>query len=77
MSEHIRVEGWQPCSVKIHVDNVEGLVKSLAGANLYGHEDQLGVALRELIQNARDAVAARQALENDYVGKIRVQLKRK
>jgi hypothetical protein len=41
MSKHIRVDGWQPCSAKIHVGNVEALVHRLGGTNLYGENDHL------------------------------------
>jgi hypothetical protein len=76
MSEYIRVEGWKPCSAKIHVGNIESLVKTLGGTSLYGEHDTLSVALRELIQNARDAVVARREMQSEYVGKIRIQVRR-
>lgn len=77
-SENIRPYGWTPCSAQLHVGNVQRLIDSLGGHNLYGETDHLGIALRELIQNARDAVAARQALGlDDYCGKISVKLERR
>lgn len=74
LSTFVRANGWKPCSAHIHVGNLEKLVKDLGGAQLYGDGDQLAVALRELLQNARDAVVARRAIDEDYVGKIRVRL---
>ncbi|WP_348826710.1 ATP-binding protein [Halomonas sp. RT37] len=75
MSTYLRVSGWQPCNAELHVGNVEGLVRQLGGEQLYGNTDQLWVALRELIQNARDAIAARRVLQRDYVGSVTVRLK--
>ncbi|MFI0847290.1 ATP-binding protein [Mesorhizobium sp. IMUNJ 23232] len=75
LGEYIRASGWKPCSAKLHVGNVERLVEGLGGTKLYGESNQLEIALRELIQNARDAVQARQAMESEYAGRIRVQLK--
>ena len=76
MAEHIETEGWNPCPVNIHVSNVEKLVTELGGKQLYGEQvDFLEIALRELIQNARDSVRARQAMEpNNYTGTVFVRL---
>lgn len=63
LSKLIAVEGWQPVDTKIKVSNVAKLVGSLGGSQLYG--DNLIVPLRELIQNASDAVRARRLLENE------------
>jgi hypothetical protein len=73
---HVEVKGWRPSPAKIHIGNVERLVATLGGASLYGEgTNQLQVVLRELLQNARDAVAARRVLHNDYIGKIIVRLR--
>jgi hypothetical protein len=74
LSEYVRASGWKPCSAKLHVGNVERLVEGLGGTKLYGDHNQLEVALRELIQNARDSVRARQAIDPEYTGRIRIQL---
>lgn len=70
MARIVTTEGWIPCTAKVHVNNVESLVASLGGAKLYGEKCEVGVALRELIQNARDAIVARRNIEPDYNGKI-------
>lgn len=75
MSAYVRVSGWQPCNAELHVGNVEGLVRELGGEQLYGNTDQLWIALRELIQNARDAIAARQVLDSSYLGAVKIRLK--
>jgi hypothetical protein len=54
---------WYPVDTSIHVGNVARLVKSLGGEQLYGKNNL--VPLRELIQNACDAVKARRLLENE------------
>jgi hypothetical protein len=69
----IRTVGWTPKAVEIHVSNLESLISQIGGAKLYGEEQSISVALREIIQNARDAVVARQALEPEFVGLIRVR----
>ncbi|WP_445431173.1 HD domain-containing protein [Chryseobacterium indoltheticum] len=63
LSKLIAVEGWQPIDTKIKVTNVAKLVGSLGGKQLYG--DNSIVPLRELIQNASDAIRARRILENE------------
>lgn len=63
LSKLIAVEGWQPVDTKIKVTNVAKLVGSLGGKQLYG--DNSIVPLRELIQNASDAIRARRILENE------------
>jgi len=57
--EYLRTEGWTPCSASIHIADVKSLIEKLGGSHLYGERDHILVVLRELIQNARDAVKAR------------------
>lgn len=74
LSKLIAVDGWQPVDTKIKVTNVAKLVGSLGGKQLYG--DNSIVPLRELIQNASDAIRARRILENEVpqFGNITVRL---
>lgn len=75
MAKHIQTCGWKPTHAKIHISNVEHLVRTLGGENLYGKSPhQFFVTLRELIQNARDAVVARRAIQDDYEGQVVVRL---
>jgi hypothetical protein len=75
LAEYIETEGWNPCPVNIHVSNVEKLVSELGGKQLYGDQaDFLEIVLRELIQNARDAIRARQALKPSRTGTVFVRL---
>ena len=63
LSKLITVDGWQPIDAKIKVDTVARLVNSIGGVQLYGNNAI--VPLRELIQNASDAIRARRMLENE------------
>lgn len=66
MSKYIETEGWRPCSIGVHASNVKSLIENLGGSKLYGEENLLLVALRELIQNARDAIYARSSIDNKF-----------
>jgi hypothetical protein len=71
LADHaVRTEGWAPVDARIHVSDVPSLVARLGGAQLYG--DAPTVPLRELLQNAADAVRARRAIKGlpDRWGRI-------
>ena len=57
LSNFIQTEGWIPIDCKVQVSNVSGLISSLGGSTLYGNEPI--IPLRELVQNASDAIQAR------------------
>ena len=57
LSKSIKTEGWLPIDSKIRVSNVSGLINSLGGKALYGNTSI--IPLRELIQNASDAIQAK------------------
>lgn len=63
VSNLIKVDGWSPVDTKIKVTNVAKLVNTLGGKYLYG--DNVTIPLRELIQNASDAIRARRLLEDE------------
>jgi fido (protein-threonine AMPylation protein) len=76
LSEYIKTNGWLPCSFGVHTGNVKALIENLGGSKLYGEENMLLVSLRELIQNARDAIHARIKMDSSYKdGKIIIRLK--
>lgn len=76
LAEYIKTEGWLPCNFGVHTSNVKYLIETLGGSKLYGEDNLLVVALRELIQNARDAIHARQKLEDSFDnGKITIRFK--
>lgn len=57
LSKSIKTDGWLPIDSKIRVSNVSGLINSLGGKALYGNTSI--IPLRELIQNASDAIQAK------------------
>ncbi|MGO9462674.1 MAG: ATP-binding protein [Isosphaeraceae bacterium] len=61
LRRYFPTKGWQPIPTKLQVSDVAGLVRNLGGQGLYG--DNQRVPLRELIQNARDAVVGRRFKE--------------
>jgi hypothetical protein len=61
LTRHFRTKEWKPVPTKIQVSDVSALVRNLGGTGLYGENPR--VPLRELIQNARDAVVARRIKE--------------
>lgn len=76
LSEYIKTTEWQPCSFGVHTSNVKALIENLGGSKLYGEENLLLVTLRELIQNARDAILARRTMEGrPEEGQITIRLK--
>lgn len=62
MASVIGTTNWIPIDSKIKVGNVAKLISKLGGDKLYGQNQS--VPLRELIQNAADAIKARRLLEN-------------
>ena len=63
LAEFIRVEGWRPLPLNLKVSNVSHLAKTLGGSDLYSFPL---APLRELIQNAADAVQARVAVDDEF-----------
>lgn len=74
LNKSIETKDWVPTSAKIHVGNLEQLVKTLGGQSLYGGGDNFAVVMRELIQNSRDAIKARMSLSPTFSGKILVKI---
>ena len=76
--KYIETVGWEPTDSSVHVSDVSALVSKLGGEQLYGNDaDSLNVALRELIQNAADAVCVRQSLDSRFRGCIVIRLSEK
>ncbi len=70
----ITTTGWRPQAVEIHASNLARLINQLGGSALYGAAQHVVIVLRELIQNARDSIAARRLLDKNYIGRIKVVL---
>ena len=62
LAKEIRTKGWRPIEAAIRASNPANLAKTLGGENLYGKGPM--APLRELLQNAVDAVRARRQLES-------------
>ena len=64
--QYVETADWKPTDSTVHVSDVAALVTNLGGEQLYGKDaDCLYVALRELIQNAADAIGVRRSLPGD------------
>ena len=72
LGQLIRTEDWEPVDAQVEVSDVARLVRLLGGRALYG--DQRAVPLRELLQNASDAVRARAALRVGANGMVEVRV---
>lgn len=73
-ARNVPAEGWHPVDASLRISDIQSVVERFGGAKLYGDEPHL--ALRELLQNARDAVMASRALEalDEESGTITVQM---
>ena len=72
---YIETEGWQTCNFGVHMSNIKNLIETLGGSKLYGENNMILVVLRELIQNARDAIHARQKMDDSFRdGRITIRL---
>jgi hypothetical protein len=72
-AELFPVKGWRPVDARLGVSDVPALVEMLGGEQLYGREPE--IAVRELVQNAQDAVVARRVLDPGFVDdEIRITL---
>jgi hypothetical protein len=60
LATHLKTRGWMPVDARVHVSDVPSLIAQIGGAQLYRKDPS--VPLRELIQNAADAIRARRAM---------------
>jgi hypothetical protein len=76
IAAHIPPSGWEPLDARVAVSDVAGIVETLGGHQLYGNDPK--VPLRELIQNASDAIRARRLVDHlaPDAGQITVRLGR-
>lgn len=75
LAKLVKTTGWLPIDVRLKVSDVATLADRLGGEALYGDRDAT-VPVRELIQNACDAVRARRLLEGkaDDWGEVLLRL---
>lgn len=72
-SRNVPVQGWQPIDIGYQISQIGDVIEKFGGAKLYGQNPHL--ALRELIQNAADAIRARRAYRNKPdLGRIDITL---
>lgn len=74
LAHYIQTIDWHPIHAAVHISDLPSMIRSLGGEELYGRNP--AVPLRELIQNASDAVRARRFFEErpaDF-GTISVEL---
>lgn len=62
MARHVPVDGWRPVETRVRVSDIPKIVETLGGQKLYG--DRPTVPVRELLQNALDAIQARRRLQS-------------
>ena len=72
LAKYLKTEGWEPFEANLHIDDVAGVIAKLGGEALYGNGDMILIAIRELIQNARDAIHARYAMEEAFDGQGKI-----
>jgi hypothetical protein len=76
LANFVKTDGWEPLDARLHVGDVPALIDRMGGRALYG--DRPGIAIRELVQNAADAVRTRRILEDraDDWGDVTVAFER-
>jgi len=74
LASFVRTHNWRPVDASVKVTDVPSLVQMLGGRRLYG--DNQSIAVRELIQNAADAIRARRIVDgrDEGYGRINVRL---
>ncbi|MEZ2132875.1 MULTISPECIES: ATP-binding protein [unclassified Sinorhizobium] len=74
LAQDVPVAGWKPINSPFHVSDVPRIISVLGGSKLYGNDWR--VPLRELLQNAVDAIQARRRLQgSDDIGVIDVKIR--
>ncbi|MDQ0066771.1 HD domain-containing protein [Chryseobacterium lathyri] len=68
---YIKTEGWKSVDTNIKVSNPKILAANVGGKNLYNFSY---FAIRELIQNSFDAISLRRIKEENFEGKITINL---
>ena len=76
LAQLVLVSGWRPVETRVHTSDISNLIKTLGGEQLYG--DDPTAPVRELLQNAIDAIQARRHLQSrPEWGTIIVELTRR
>lgn len=74
LRRYVPTDDWVPVDTRVRVSDVAAIIENLGGSVLYGWDAT--VPLRELVQNASDAVGVRRVLEQrpDEWGEVEVTL---
>lgn len=72
LAKHIETNGWDPIDARVRVSQVQSVISSLGGKELYGDAPSIG--LRELIANAADATRARNVQYGGYDNAVLVRM---
>lgn len=74
LSSYIKTNNWLPINATVHISDLPHIIRSVGGEELYGNKPT--VPLRELIQNASDAIRARRIYESRDAsyGEVRISL---
>lgn len=72
-AERVKTLCWEPLEATVKIGDAAKLIEVFGGRGLYGDDDV--VPIRELIQNATDAIRARRLLESGFQGQINVAFK--
>jgi hypothetical protein len=75
LAQYLQAIGWSPVSAEVKVSRVDKIIDLFGGEKLYGNRPE--VSLRELIQNAADAIRFRRELEPrevHYEGAVTIKL---
>ncbi len=75
--KYVQTEGWQPIDTTVRLSDLSALLIAVREKELYrGPSERFGVALRELLENAADAIGARLACadSHEFKGSIVVRL---
>lgn len=78
LSGYIKTVDWKPLDINVHISDARAIIKNLGGCKLYGEKNKTLVVLRELIQNARDAIHARNVVDSSFdisEGRIIIRIK--
>lgn len=71
--KNVPAQGWHPVDVRFQVSQISDVIEKFGGKELYGDKPYL--VLRELIQNAADAIRARRIYRNKpELGRIDISL---
>ncbi len=79
----LKVDQWKPVNTQARISDPKSIIERLGGRQLYG--DDPGVPIRELIQNAADAIHARRFIDpffrpsptRRFPGTILIEIKRR